>query len=73
MDDYCKQEGLPVAFLNLENKAILTELNLSPLNLLKFTPETDQKIIVLVDEVQYLDDPSNFLKLLFDEYALKIK
>lgn len=73
LEDYCKQAGFPVVFLNLENKAILTELNVSPLNLLKFLPETDQKIIVLVDEVQYLDDPSNFLKLLYDEYAINIK
>jgi predicted AAA+ superfamily ATPase len=29
--------------------------------------------VALVDEVQYLDDASNFLKLLFDEHAEKIK
>jgi hypothetical protein len=73
LEDYCKEAGFPVVFLNLENKSILSELNLSPLNLLKFLPETDRKVIVLVDEVQYLDDPSNFLKLLYDEYAAKIK
>jgi predicted AAA+ superfamily ATPase len=73
LEDYCIQAGFPVVFLNLENKSILAELNLSPLNLLKFLPETDRKVIVLVDEVQYLDDPSNFLKLLYDEYATKIK
>ena len=27
----------------------------------------------MVDEVQYLNDPSNFLKLLYDEHADKIK
>ena len=73
LEDYCRQASLPVVFLNLENKAILAELNLSPLNLLKFLPETDRKVVVLVDEVQYLADPSNFLKLLYDEYAAKIK
>ena len=73
LEDYCKEAGFPVVFLNLENKSILSELNLSPLNLLKFLPETDRKVIFLVDEVQYLDDPSNFLKLLYDEYAAKIK
>lgn len=73
LEDYCKQGSLPVVFLNLENKAILAELDLSPLNLLKFLPETNQKVVVLVDEVQYLSDPSNFLKLLYDEYAAKIK
>ena len=29
--------------------------------------------MVLVDEVQYLNDPSNFLKLLYDEHAEKLK
>ena len=28
---------------------------------------------ILVDEVQYLKDPSNFLKLLYDEYSAQIK
>ncbi|MEN8229480.1 MAG: ATP-binding protein [Bacteroidota bacterium] len=70
---YCKQEGIPVVFLNLEQKSILAELNENPLNLLKFLPDTEQRIIVLVDEVQYLDDPSNFLKLLFDEQIERIK
>jgi len=70
---YCKQEDIPVVFLNLENKSILDELNHSPLNLLKFLPETEKRIVALVDEVQYLNDASNFLKLLFDEYADKVK
>ena len=73
LEDHCKEAGFPVVFLNLENKSILAELNLSPLNLLKFLPETDRKVVILVDEVQYLDDPSNYLKLLYDEYAAKIK
>jgi uncharacterized protein len=45
----------------------------SPLNLMKFLPDTDKKIMVFVDEVQYLSDPSNFLKLIYDEYKDKIK
>ena len=28
---------------------------------------------MLIDEIQYLDDPSNFLKLLYDEKRTKIK
>jgi len=63
----------PVVFLNLENKEILSELEQSPLNLLKFLPDTDKKIMVFIDEVQYLSDPSNFLKLIYDDYKNKIK
>ena len=51
----------------------MAELNKSPLALFHFLPETEQRIVVFVDEVQYLDDPSNFLKLLYDEHASKLK
>ena len=73
LEDDCKQSGIPTLFLNLENKSILAELNKSPLALFHFLPETEQRIVVFVDEVQYLDDPSNFLKLLYDEHAPKLK
>jgi len=71
--DYCGKKNVPVVFLNLENKDILIELEQSPLNLMKFLPDTDKKVMVFMDEVQYLSDPSNFLKLIFDEYKDKIK
>jgi len=71
--DYCGKKNDPVVFLNLENKDILAELEQSPVNLMKFLPDTDKKIMVFMDEVQYLSDPSNFLKLLYDEYKDKIK
>ena len=73
LEAYCKQMEIPVVFLNLENKTMLAELNESPLNILKFMPEPNKKTVVLVDEIQYLDDPSNFLKLLYDEHSEKIK
>jgi uncharacterized protein len=71
--DYCGKKNDPVVFLNLENKEILAEIEQSPLNLMKFLPDTDKKIMVFLDEVQYLSDPSNFLKLIYDEYKDKIK
>ncbi|MFO7924335.1 MAG: ATP-binding protein [Bacteroidales bacterium] len=73
LEEFCKQEHLPYVFLNLENKNILSELDQTPLNILKFLPETDKRIFVFVDEVQYLEDASNFLKLLYDEHSQKIK
>ncbi|MCU0407869.1 MAG: ATP-binding protein [Bacteroidales bacterium] len=73
LDEHCKNQDLPTAFLNLENKAILLELNASPLNIFKFLPQTDKRIIIFIDEIQYLDDPSNFIKLLYDEHAGQIK
>jgi predicted AAA+ superfamily ATPase len=73
LNEHCQKTGMPSIFLNLENKDILTHLNESPLNLFSYLPVTEERIIVFVDEVQYLQDPSNFLKLLYDEHADKIK
>lgn len=73
LEVHCKQMEIPVVFLNLENRTILSELNENPLNILKFMPEPNKKTVVLVDEIQYLDDPSNFLKLLYDEHSEQIK
>jgi predicted AAA+ superfamily ATPase len=73
LEAYCKGKEIPVVFLNLENKTILAELNVNPLNLLKFMPEPNIRTVALVDEIQYLDDPSNFLKLLYDEHSTQIK
>ena len=73
LESNCKQSGIPTVFLNLENKSILTELNKSPLALFHYLPETEQRIVIFIDEIQYLDNPSNFLKLLYDEHAPKLK
>lgn len=61
-------------FLNLDRKNILDELNENPENLFKICPLQDKKrIIVFIDEIQYLDDATTFLKLLFDEYSSQLK
>lgn len=73
LESYCKQNSMPTVFLNLEYKSILAELNENPLNIMKFLPDIDKRVVALVDEVQYLDDASNFLKLLHDEHVDKIK
>jgi predicted AAA+ superfamily ATPase len=73
LETYCKEKNIPTVFLNLENKSLLIELNNSPLNILHFLPVSEKKIVVFIDEIQYLEEPSNFLKLIYDEYAEKIK
>jgi predicted AAA+ superfamily ATPase len=73
LEEHCNNEGIPAVFINLEHKPILFELNNNPLNLLKFLPGSVGRTVILIDEVQYLDDPSNFLKLLYDEHAGRIK
>ncbi|WP_026903481.1 ATP-binding protein [Pedobacter glucosidilyticus] len=73
LEKYCKEEGMAVTFLNFEFKTILADLDENPLNLLNYLPQSEGKNVVLIDEVQYLKDPTNFLKLIYDEYAADIK
>ncbi|HLC64325.1 MAG TPA: ATP-binding protein [Patescibacteria group bacterium] len=61
-------------FLNLEDPDYLSLLNSSPKNLFTIFPfDLTKKIFLFIDEIQYLDNPSNFLKYFFDEYRGKIK
>ena len=68
------KKGETAYFLNLDRKDILNDLNINPENIFKTCPILDdKKIIVFIDEIQYLDDATNFLKFLYDEYSHKIK
>jgi len=61
-------------FINLEKKQFLNMLNQDPENLFKLTGNLpERKVYVIIDEIQYLDDPSNFLKYIYDEYTSVIK
>ena len=59
--------------LNLEDMDILKDLNQSPKELLKYIIDSSSKNYFLVDEIQYLQDVSNFLKYLFDLHRDTIK
>jgi uncharacterized protein len=56
LERYCQHQHMPVAFINLENKTLLADLNSSPFKLLNYLPETSKRVVVLVDEVQYLEN-----------------
>jgi len=61
-------------FLNLEDPEYLDILNKNPKNLFKIIPiDPAKKNYIFIDEIQYLDNPSNFLKYLYDEHRDKIK
>lgn len=62
-----------IFYFDLEDIEILEDLNSSPKNILKFIKVKNKKNYFLIDEIQYLDNPSNFLKYLYDEYKDKIK
>ena len=72
LEAYCKTQSLPSVFLNFENKDVLSALDEQPLNLLNYLPDVKTRVIAFIDEIQYLKDPSNFLKLLYDEHVERV-
>lgn len=69
-----KKTEAPCYFINLEDPDYLELLNKSPKNLFKiFNIDLKKRNFVFIDEIQYLNNPSNFLKYFFDEYRGKIK
>ena len=61
-------------FINLENPEFLKLTNQHPDNIFKITNSiASEKQYVFIDEIQYLDNPTNFLKYIFDEYKGKVK
>ena len=68
-------QGEITEFFSLEDKIFLKAFNEHPKNLFQFIPlpDSEKQIFIFIDEIQYLDDPSNFLKLIYDEYTGRIK
>ena len=61
-----------VNFVNLEDLEIVDFLNKSPLNLFKLF-RSSGKMFVIIDEIQYLKNPTNFLKFLYDDFRDRAK
>jgi len=55
-----------IYFFDLENIRIREDFNNNPKNILKYIENKKGKKYVFIDEIQYLDQPSNFIKLLVD-------
>ena len=74
LENSLKLREYPCYFLNLEDPDYLSLLNKSPKNIFQIFPLNLQKNnFLFIDEVQYLENPSNFLKYFFDEYKGRIK
>ncbi|HET6252940.1 MAG TPA: ATP-binding protein [Puia sp.] len=73
LEAYCKELQRSCIFLNLENRDILSVLDENPLNLLGYLPDVKDRVIVFLDEIQYLKDPSNLLKLFYDDHVERVK
>lgn len=66
-------EPANIFMMNLEDFDVLRELSQSPKALLKFIRNSEKKNYFLIDEIQYLEDPTHFLKYLYDFYRDKVK
>ena len=68
-------KGKNVAFINLENRKFRDILDESPENIFLLVPPLSEnsRLYIFIDEIQYLKDPSNFLKHIYDEYQTQIK
>ncbi len=74
MEQELKAKQKQAYYINLEDKSILSNFNEHPENILKYiTLDQKAKTFVLIDEIQYLNEPSNFLKLLFDNHSEELK
>lgn len=74
LQDLLYRENKETYFLNLEDPDYLTLLNESPKNLFKIFPlDLKKKNFIFIDEIQYLQNPSNFLKYFYDEYVGRVK
>ena len=74
IEEILKNKNQFCYFLNLEDPDYLSLLNQSPKNLFKIFPfDLKKRNFLLIDEVQYLDNPSNFLKYFYDQYRKTIK
>lgn len=69
-----EDQGEDTHFLNLEDEEILSFLDRTPTNLLKIAPlKKNGKTYIILDEIQYLENPTNFLKLIYDNHREQIK
>ena len=73
-----KQDNETYYFITFEDPSILEAVNQHPENIFNFTQlpsalPDDKRLYLIIDEVQYAKQPSNFLKLLYDKFAPKLK
>ena len=75
VQDHLKSEKKPVFFLSMEDRQILDDLNADAKNLFQLIAPVseNERVYVLIDEVQYLKDPSNFLKYHYDTFGDRLK
>jgi len=80
--DEFKQTNETSFFLTFENREILSAINEHPENLFRYAirpkdpfsgSSVGKPVLIFIDEIQYADDPSNFLKYLYDTFQGNLK
>jgi len=79
--DTIKKQNKKVFYLTLEKEDVLQEINSNPENIFRYTGKianplyegVSEIIYLLLDEIQYAENPSNFLKYLYDTYSPNLK
>lgn len=70
LENYLKEKKEVVHYIDLEDSRYVKILNSGVEEFVKYLKETgintNSKIFILIDEIQYLDNPSSFLKLMAD-------
>lgn len=61
-----KKENKNCIYLNLESFQIVDRLNVNPDNIFDFISDKNSPWYILIDEIQILDQPSHFLKYIYD-------
>jgi predicted AAA+ superfamily ATPase len=75
LHDELKSQSKKSFFLSLEDKEIRKGFDMHPEQLFNYIPPINKndRYYIFIDEIQYLEDPSNFLKYIFDNYHENIK
>lgn len=73
LKQFLETQGGLCYYFNLENLQYLKAFNEHPFNLFDFLPAAKVKKNIFIDEIQYLENPANFLKLLYDEKRETVK
>lgn len=73
LESHIKQSSRKAYYFSLESPEILARFDTHPEGLFSMLPAADSFVYVLIDEIQYLKNPTNFLKYHFDFHADKIK
>ena len=68
LEQKLKAENKNCIYLNLESFQVADRLNINPNNIFDFIDDKNLFYYILIDEIQILDQPSHFLKYIYDTY-----